>query len=130
MNIDDLIAELGIENLTSEQQRHVINELKMQLGDAMLEGLDAEQINEYEAIINGDQATITAWLEANDPGYEDTVAYQQLAVGSDIDPEKVPADKAYASIAWVEKHNPDLDKTIASIKMTMKTNLAQYSAGQ
>jgi hypothetical protein len=126
MNTNELIAELGIETLTPEQQQRVLDELNMRVGEAMLEGLSSEQIGEYEAIINGDEAIISAWLDAHDPEYADTIAYQQLSEGDGDDAEKVPANKVYASMAWVEKNHPNLNETVASIKATMKTNLEQY----
>ena len=128
MNTEDLIVELGIERLTPAQQQSVIDELNMRVGEAVLGGLSAEQVKEYEAIINGHQEVISAWLKANDPGYADTVAYQQLAQGFEDDPDKVPADKVYASMAWIEKNNPNLSQTIAGIKADLKATLAQYRA--
>jgi len=128
MNTEDLIVELGIERLTPAQQQSVIDELNMRVGEAVLGGLSADQVKEYEAIINGHQEVISAWLKANDPGYADTVAYQQLAQGFEDDPDKVPADKVYASMAWIEKNNPNLSQTIAGIKADLKASLAQYRA--
>jgi len=123
--MDDLITELGIENYSEEEQQRVIDELNMLVGEAMLSHLSEEQISEYEAIINGDQAVITRWLTENDPKYEDSIAYQQLAEGFEDDPDKVPADKVYASMAWIEKNNPNLNDTVSMIKSTLKANLDQ-----
>jgi hypothetical protein len=124
MNTDELIVELGIEDLSTQEQQRVLDELNMRVGEAMLAGLSEDQINEYEAIINGHQDVITSWLETNDPGYADTIAYQQLAEGSDQDdPQTVHADKAYASMAWVERNNPNLGQTVARIKDELKATL-------
>ena len=128
MNTDDLIVELGIERLTLAQQQSVIDELNMRVGEAVLGGLSTDQVKEYEAIINGHQDVITAWLKANDPEYTETTAYQQLAQGFEDDLDKVPADKVYASMAWIEKNNPNLNQTIAGIKADLKASLAQYRA--
>lgn len=126
MNTDELIVELGIENLTTQEQQRVLDELNMRVGEAMLAGLSEDQINEYEAIINGHQDVINSWLETNDPGYADTIAYQQLAEGIDqADPQTVHADKAYASMAWVEKNNPHLGQTVVRIKDELKATLGQ-----
>ena len=125
MNNEDLVQELGIEHLTPAQQQRVIDELTMRIGEATLRGLSAEQIHEYEAIINGHQDAITNWLTANDPGYADTIVYQQLAQGFESDPEKVPADKVYASMAWMEKNCPHLSETVATIKADIKSKLLQ-----
>lgn len=125
MNNDELITELGIENYSPEDQQRALDELNMLVGEAMLGHLSEEQVDEYEAIINGDQEVITSWLAENDPRYAETVAYQELAEGYEDDPDKVPADKVYASMAWIEKNNPNLNETVAMIKATLKANLAQ-----
>jgi hypothetical protein len=123
---DELITELGLEALTSEQQQRIIDELNMRVGEALVADLSEAQIAEYEAIINGEQEVITSWLQTNDPSYADTVAYQQLTEGYDEDPDKVPADKVYASMAWVEKNNPNLGQIVARIKAELKENFQQY----
>jgi hypothetical protein len=125
MNSEELITELGIENYSPEEQQRILDELNMLVGEAMLGHLSEEQVDEYEAIINGDQEVITSWLAMNDPGYAETVAYQELAEGYEDDPDKIPADKVYASMAWIEKNNPNLSETVAMIKATLKASLAQ-----
>jgi len=125
--MDDIISELGIEALEPAKQQRIIDELNMRVGEAVLGHLSEEQVREYEAIINGDQEVITSWLQANDPGYADTIAYQQLAEGYETDPDKVPADKVYASMAWIEKNNPNLGKVVAEIKEDIKKNLDKFA---
>lgn len=125
MNSDELITELGIESYTPEEQQRVLDELNMLVGEAMLGHLSEEQVTEYEAIINGNQEVITNWLTENDPLYQDSIAYQELAVGFEDDPDQVPADKVYASMAWIEKNNPNLNETVSMIKATLKANLDQ-----
>ena len=125
MNNEDIITELGIGHLTPAQQQRVIDELDMRVGEAAVQGLSSEQLHEYEAIINGHQEVISNWLEENDPHYTDTVIYQQLAQGFESDPEKVPADKVYASMAWVEKNSPNLGQAVAAIKDDIKSKLVQ-----
>ena len=125
MNNDELITELGIEDYSPEEQQRILDELNMLVGEAMLSHLSEEQVNEYEEIINGNQEVISHWLDENDPQYADSIAYQQLAEGYEDDPNKVPADKVYASMAWIEKNNPNLNETVAMIKETLKANLNQ-----
>ncbi|RWZ78536.1 MAG: hypothetical protein EOT05_02180 [Candidatus Microsaccharimonas sossegonensis] len=124
MNSDELIVELGIENYSPEQQQRVLDELNMLVGEAMLGHLNETQVTEYEAIINGNQEVIINWLNENDPDYQESIAYQQLAEGYEDDPDKVPADKVYASMAWLEKNNPNLSETVETIKATLKSRLA------
>ena len=125
--MEDLITELGIEGLEPEKQLRIVDELNMRVGEAIMSGLSEDQIAEYEAIINGEQDVISSWLASNDPGYEDTIAYQQLAEGVASDPDKVPADKVYASMAWIEKNNPNLSDTVTAIKADLKANLDLFA---
>jgi len=124
MTNEELIKELGIEALDEQTQQRALDELSLQVGEALMGDLSQEQVAEYEAIINGEQSVITAWLEANEPRYKETVAYVQLAEGFDDDADKVPADKMYASMAWLKKNNPDLDEKVAQIKAKLKAELA------
>lgn len=126
MTDEDLIIELGLEGLDEGVQQRAINDLNMQVGEAAIAGLSDEEIDEYEQITNGNQEVIDRWLQENTPNYKETIAYQQLSEGYDEDPEKVPADKVFASMAWIEKKNPDLAEKIAAIKANIKANLDRY----
>lgn len=125
MNAEELIKELGIESLDEAQQQRALDELSLQVGQALMANMSEAQIAEYEAIIDGHQETITNWLNANDPQYKGSIAYQQLAEGFEEDEDKVPADKMYASMAWLKKNNPNLDQAVADIKAKLK---AEYAA--
>ena len=124
MSNEELVKELGIESLSEQEQQRALDELSLQVGQALMGGMGEDQVAEYEAIINGNQDVITSWLETNDPRYKESIAYVQLAEGFDDDPDKVPADKMYASVAWLKKNNPDLDEKVAAIKAKLKAEFA------
>jgi hypothetical protein len=126
MNEQETIEELGAKDFSAEAQQRILNDLSMRAGEVVLDGLSDEEVEEYEQIINGNQEVIEHWLSENDPAYQDTIAYQQLAEGFDEDPEHVPADKVYASMAWLQKKNPDLPEKIAAIKKDIAANLDTY----
>jgi len=123
---DQLITELEIQNLTPEEQQNVLNGLRLEIGEALVEGFTEAQLVEYQAIIDDDHEVINAWLVANVPDYKSTIAYQQLAEGYDLDPEKVSPDKVYAYMAWVEKNSPELAETVARVKAKIKENIDSY----
>ena len=123
---EQLIAELEIQNLTPEEQQNVLNGLRMEIGEALVSGFDDAQLAEYQAIIDDDTEVINKWLAQNVPDYKSTVAYQQLAEGYDLDPDKVSPDKVYAYMAWVEKNSPELAETVARIKAEIKANIDSY----
>lgn len=129
MTDEQIIEELGIGDLAPEIQEKLLDEYSYQIGALMEQSLSQEKLDEYLAIINGDQAVIDAWLQHNAPDYRTTEAYNELAKGYDEDPEKVPADKAYAALAWVRQNAPsDFEQSVNQIKERFKADIAQYSA--
>ena len=124
MDLQDVIVELGLEHLTSEQQENVLEELNRRVGEKLFSQLSEEQAREYEAILNGDQAVIDAWLQANAPNYKESEAYKEFSIGFEEDPDKVPADKVFASMAWVQINSPNIDATVDEIKAQLKAEFA------
>lgn len=119
-----LIKELGIDAYPADQQDEIFEQFTYALGAAMSEGLSEPQMAEFTAIINGEQPVIDRWLGENAPDFRDDPSYQELEIGYREDPEKVPADKVYASIAWVKLNKPDLEQVVARIKDEFRAQLA------
>lgn len=122
----ELIQELEIEHLTPEEQRHVIDEVHMQIGEALAEKLSPAQLEEFQQIIDGNEKVITAWLAENIPDYQETDAFKQIDMGTGEGPDHVPADKIYAYLAWVELNNPGYEEAVAKIKVHIKANIDSY----
>jgi len=123
---DQLIAELEIQHLAPEQQQRVLENLRLQIGEALVKDFDDAQLAEYQAIIDDDTETINKWLADNAPDYKASIAYQQLSEGYDGQPESVSPDKVYAYMAWVEKNSPGLAETVAQVKAEVKDNIDSY----
>lgn len=122
------IKELEIENLSEEQQQNVLDEYKMQIGEALAKNLSEEQLAEFESIINGDQAVIDSWLAGNRPDYLNDSRYQEIAEATSADnPENVTPDKVYATTAWLEVTNPDFSSVVESVKKNIKANISDFT---
>jgi len=121
-----LIEQLGIQDLTPEEQENVLDEYKIQLGGRLTEDLSDDQLAEFEDIIDGNQEVIDRWLAANKPDYRDSEAYQELAKGYDEDPEKVPADKVYAATLWIATYSPDFEEKMSAVVDQMKDHIDEY----
>ncbi len=122
MDDQELTTELGIQDLTPEEQHNIIDALTMKIGEALAADLNEKQLEEFQAIIDGEDAVINDWLAANDPGYADTPAYQELAADS----EGIPPEKLYAYSAWLQVNKPDFDDIVAQTKAEVKANLDLY----
>lgn len=116
MDDQELIVELGIENLSPAQQAEVIDELTMKIGEALAADLTEKQLEEFQAIIDGDDEVINAWLAENDPDYTTSEVYQELVEDAD----DVAPEKMYAYTAWIGVNKPDFQDTVERAKADIK----------
>lgn len=123
---DQIVKELGIEYLSAEQQQDLINEYRIAIGEVIAGDLSQDQLDEFDQIIQGNQEVIDRWLAKNKPGFESDSLYALFQEGYDEDPEKVPADKAFAATAWIEKNSPDFAEKVAAVRDRFKFDIAQY----
>lgn len=125
MNFDteDIIRQLGIESLPPDEQDKILDELDDRTGEAISQTLSDRQLTEYQAIIDGNQTVIDAWLDQNFPDYKDSSIYKEVQAGFSTDPAKVPGDKVVASIAWVQKNVPNVQEIIKSVLEKYKEEL-------
>lgn len=124
-----LIEELGLSGVAPEVQDAVYDDFTLELGAAISDGLTDEAMQEFAAIANGDQAVISSWLDAHVPEYRDDPSYQELEIGYREDPEKVPADKAFALIEWIRVNRPDFERVVERVKRELKASLSAQSNG-
>ena len=76
---DELLAELGLADLPAGEKNqllaHIYETLEMRVGMQLAERMTNEQLDEFEAFIaSGDEGGALRWLEANFPGYKQTVS--------------------------------------------------------
>ena len=110
---EQIIEQLGINNLPSDEKEAVINEAQLRIGEAVSEQLTDDKLNEYQAIIDGDNDVIATWLEKNVPDYKNEAAYQSFEEGVELDPERNDPAKLFASIAWVQITVPHIQDIVA-----------------
>jgi protein-tyrosine-phosphatase len=117
---EQIIEQLGIADLPDDQIENIVNEAQVRIGEAVSTQLTDEQLNEYQAIIDGDEQVIEAWLDKNVPNYKDAAAYQSFEEGYEEDPEKNDPKKLFASLAWVQFTVPQLQEVVATALESFK----------
>jgi hypothetical protein len=123
---EQLIQELGIEQFTQEEIENVLDEYRVQVGEALSKDLSDEQLQEFESIINDDRDVIDGWLQANEPDYVSNPAFIEIEKGLEGNDEGVSAEKAYATIAWTKANNPGIAEAITLVKAHIKAHADQY----
>ena len=76
---DDFLQELGLGSMPDDQRaaflQHLYDELELRVGTRLSEGMDEDQLGEFEKLIeSNDESGALSWLEANRPHYKDVVA--------------------------------------------------------
>lgn len=122
MHDDDIVKRLGIQGQPKEQIALQLEQVRTLVGEAISARLTPQQLHEYEAIINNDQAVIAQWLQKNMPEYKATFLYHQLEETAHDDPEHNSSEKLFASLAWVNKNVPDVQAITDSV-------IEQYKSG-
>jgi len=110
---EQIIEQLGIADLPADEKEIIINEAQVRIGESVSELLTDAQLNEYQAIIDGNDDVIAAWLESNVPNYKDEAVYQSFEEGVESDPEANDPKKLFASIAWVQFTVPNVQDVVA-----------------
>jgi hypothetical protein len=110
---DQIIEQLGIQDVPEDEQTEIINEAQVRIGEAISEKLTDDQLNEYQAIIDGNEAVISAWLEKNIPEYKDEPVYKSFVEGLETDSEKNSPEKLFTNLAWIQLTVPDIQMVVA-----------------
>lgn len=116
----DIAETLGVTQLSQNEQAQVIAEYEQRVGELIDEALTDEQQEEYESIINGDVAVIADWLEKNIPDYRSQPAYQAFAE----EQGDIPADKVYASMAWIQVNYPNYQTVVERVAADVRAKYA------
>ncbi len=124
-NEEYIIEELGIADWDAEKREAAVVEATMRIGNTLVDSLTEQQYNEYQAIINDDQAVISAWLSQNVPDYKDNLVYQEIADNYEQDPEHNNPEKIFANLTWIQQTIPDLQERIAQTLAAYKEELAR-----
>lgn len=122
---EDLIEQLGIQNLPEDEQNEAVEVATHRIGLAVTATLSEAQFNEYQAIVDDTKEVIDAWLASNVPDYKDSVVFQQFEEGYADDPEKNSPEKLFASVAWIQKNVPNVQELITKALSDYKQELAQ-----
>ena len=128
MQADDYIIEkLGIESYDDERKALILDQVRTYIGEAISKTLSAQQLHQYQEIIDANDAVIQPWLEKNIPNYKENPVYQQLEAGREDDPEQNDPAKIFAGLAWVEVNVPNVKEITDEVLDAFKKHRATVS---
>lgn len=124
---DQFLSDVGLDALPDEQKKpflqHIYEELELRVGTKLSEGLSDDQLDEFEAFVEGDADKTQAWLTRYEPNYTDQPTFQALKAkaGSVVDDSRLASE--YASLRWLEINRPNYRDVVAGVLEELKGEL-------
>lgn len=131
---DNFLNDLGLGGLPDEQKeaflQHTYDELQLQVGTKLSEGLDEMQLQQFEHFVDAGEpkvpmetrekafVSVIAWFEKNIPDYATRADFLRFKQGvlddKDNDADEMSIVSEYGSLKWLEMNRPDYRQVVAT----------------
>lgn len=125
---DKFLTDVGLSSLPADQRQpflqHVYSELELRVGTKLSEGLNEDQLKEFESIIGKDNEVIMNWIQANAPDYKNDEAFGRLKQLSGLADDDVRLRDEYAATKWLEVNRPDYRDVVKATLDQLKQEIS------
>lgn len=115
---DKFLQDIGLGDLPEPEKKaflqHIYEELELRVGTKLSEGLNEQQMGEFEAFVDRDEDKVRAWFDKNLPDYAAQPDFQQLKASAPADVPEVAVMSEYASLKWLELNRPDYRQIVSA----------------
>lgn len=126
---DKFLQDVGLAELPEEQKKafleHIYQELELRVGTKLSDGLSEQQLQEFEAFVDRDDAKVREWFAAHLPDYADRADYQQLKAGAPDSVDELTLLAEYGSLKWLELNRPDYKQVVATEMEALKQEISE-----
>lgn len=124
---DKFLQELGLDQLPEEQKKpfleHIYSELELKVGTRLSDGLSDTQLEEFEKIIDRDEAAIDAWLSLHAPTYMQEENFTRLQQATKLEATDPRLKSEFAATKWLEVNRPDYRQVVAAVLEELKKEI-------
>lgn len=124
---DNFLTEIGLSSLPPDQKQaflqHIYEELELRVGTRLSDGLTDVQLEEFEKIIDRNQATIDAWLANYVPNYQEDEIFKRMQQATGLDPADPNLRTEYVATKWLEVNRPDYRQVVAQVLDELKKEI-------
>ncbi|MEI6850639.1 MAG: DUF5663 domain-containing protein [Candidatus Saccharibacteria bacterium] len=124
---DKFLEDIGLNELPEEQKKpflqHIYDELELRVGTKLSDGMNDDQLEEFESIIDRKEDVINNWISVNAPEYHNDPGFSQLqkATGLDINDKNLLAE--YTATKWLEVNRPDYREVVTQVLDGLKSEV-------
>lgn len=135
---DQFLSDVGLGSLPEDQKKpflqYVYERLEGLVGERLSAGMTEQQLTEFEALIDRNEAAISAWLGAHAPNYGEDSVFLRLQQASGLAADDIRLKAEFAATKWLEVNRPDYRSVVAStlenLKQEIITNKDAILGGQ
>lgn len=124
---DKFLADIGLNDLPDDQKeaflQHIYDELELRVGTRLSDGLTDEQLEQFEKVIDRDQATIDAWVAQFAPNYQADEVFVRMQQVSQVEPTDPSLKAEYVATKWLELNRPDYRQVVAQVLEELKQEI-------
>ena len=112
---ESFLDSVGLSGMPEEQKasflQYAQDQLEVRIGEKMSEGLSDDQLDEFERIIDNDEATVQKWL-ADLGDYKEDETYKKLLEGSEDEADSPQFLADFVTAKWLDQNCPQYQDII------------------
>jgi ferric iron reductase protein FhuF len=124
---DKFLADIGLNDLPEDQKQpflqHIYEELELRVGTRLSDGLSDDQLEQFEKIIDRDQATVDAWIQQYVPNYTQDQVFTRMQQATNLDPSDPNLKAEFVATKWLEVNRPDYRQVVAQVLDELKREI-------
>jgi hypothetical protein len=124
---DNFLSDVGLAGLPDDQKQaflqHIYEELELRVGTKLSEGLNEQQMGEFESFVDQAEDKVREWFAANMPDYASRQDFVQLSQNAPQGTPELAVLCEYGSLKWLELNRPDYRDVVAAELEQLKTEI-------
>jgi len=124
---DKFLQDIGLNDLPEEQKKpflqHIYDELELRVGTKLSDGMNDDQLEEFESIIDHKDNVVIDWLAKNVPDYHNDDVFMQLQTSTDLDVNSPDLRAEYAATKWLSVNRPDYRNVVTQVLDEIKAEV-------
>jgi hypothetical protein len=124
---DKFLADIGLNDLPDDQKQeflqHIYEELELRVGTKLSDGLSDQQLEEFEKIIDREQATIDSWLAAHVQDYMNDEVFKRMQQALKLEANDPNLKSEYVATKWLEVNRPDYRDVVKLVFDELKAEI-------
>jgi hypothetical protein len=124
---DKFLADIGLNDLPDDQKQaflqHIYEELELRVGTRLSDGLSDQQLEEFEKIIDRDQAVIDNWIATHVQDYLNDEIFKRMQQALKLDATDPNLKAEYVATKWLEVNRPDYREVVKQVLDELKAEI-------